>query len=371
MALPAAQKTLQMIPSYRTINFNAGPAALHPSVLEQASKDVLEFADSGTSILSLHHRSKQFLDLLQESKQLVKELCGLNDDYEVLWLQGGGRMQFAMIPMNFLGEEQTACYIDSGTWASDAIDHGKLYGNVKVLSSSKEQNYQQLPELPAQIPNDAAYLHMTSNNTIYGTQWNELPKTNVPLIVDMSSDIFCKKMNYNNCSLFYAVAQKNIGPAGATLVVVHKDMLQRIKRTNAPILDYKAQVEKGSVLNTSPVFPIYVSLLTLRWIKETGIEKIEADNRKKAAMLYEEVERNTLFNCTIRPGDRSLMNVCFRGIDEQTEQSFIAFAKENGCINIKGHRFVGGLRVSIYNAISVEDVKYFIAVMQEFELSKK
>lgn len=359
-----------MIASNKIINFNAGPAALPQEVVQQVAEAVLQYADSGTSILSIHHRGKYFLDILEESKQLVKELCGLNDDYEVLWLQGGGRMQFAMIPMNFLNEGQTAYYIDSGSWASDAIAHAQLYGNVQVLSSSKDHNYQQLPEIPSTITSNAAYLHLTSNNTIYGTQLQELPTVDVPLVVDMSSDIFSKRIDYSKCSLFYAVAQKNMGPAGATLVVLRKDMLSRIKRQLAPILDFKKQVEKNSVLNTAPVFPIYVSLLTLRWIKEKGIEQIEADNRQKADLLYAEVQRNTLFNCQVEDKDRSMMNVCFNGIDKTIEEAFINFAQENGCTNIKGHRYVGGLRVSLYNAISLEDVKYFIAVMQEFELSR-
>ena len=264
------------------INFGGGPAALPQDVFQQASAAVLDYNGTDLSILEIPHRSKEFDAILDESVTLVKELCGIGDEYEVLWLHGGGRLQFAMIPMNFLGENDTAGYIDSGHWAAEAAEYGMHYGGTDILSTSRDSNYKCLPEWPRKISDSLAYLHYTTNNTIYGTQWRNIPKCNVPLIADMSSDIFSKKMDYSNCSLFYAAAQKNIGPAGVTLVVIRKDMLDRIVRDLPPMLSYKAQVEQHSVLNTSPVFAIYTSLLTLRWTKAKGIDTIEQENRKKA-----------------------------------------------------------------------------------------
>lgn len=357
--------------SNKVINLNSGPAALPQEGLQQASEAVLDYNGTGVSVLSIPHRGKDFNAILEESKQLVRELCGLNDDYEILWMHGGGRLQFAMIPMNFLSEEQTAGYIDSGNWSADAIRHAEYYGNVQVLSSSKDKGYQQLPDWPKDIPANMAYLHMTTNNTIYGTQWQDVPKVNVPLVADMSSDIFSKRVSYANCAMFYAVAQKNIGPAGATLVAMRRDMLQRISPNLPPMLNYAEHVAKKSVLNTPPVFPIYVSLLTLRWIKEKGIDKIEEENKIKATLLYDEIERNPLFSTPVKKEDRSMMNVCFRAADEGTEKLFLDFCEASGIVNIKGHRMVGGFRASLYNAITIEDVKYVVAVMQEFELNKK
>lgn len=336
-------------------------------VLKQASDAVIDYAGTGTSILSIPHRGKHFDAILEESKALVKELCGLDDDHEVLWMQGGGRMQFAMVPMNFLSKEGTAGYIDSGRWSADAIKNALHYGKVNVLSSSKEDKYTHLPDWPKKIPDDLAYLHITTNNTIHGTQLKKIPSTEVPLIADLSSDIFSRDINYKKFSLFYAVAQKNIGIAGATLVVVKKKMLKRVVRTLPPMLDYREHADKNSVLNTPPVFPIYVSLLTLRWIKERGIAAIEAENERKAQLLYDEIKRNALFSSSIKKSDRSLMNVCFESINEETAILFAKYAEENGIINIKGHRKRGGLRVSLYNAITVSDVEYLVAVMQQFE----
>lgn len=360
-----------MIPSFRKLNFNAGPAVLPEEVLKEASGAIINYKQTGTSILSIPHRGKEFSEILEESKTLVRELCGLNDEYEILWMHGGGRTQFTLVPMNYLGKEDTAGYIDSGSWSSDAIKTALHYGNVQVLASSKESNYKHLPEWPQQISDELRYVHITTNNTIYGTQWNEIPACPVPLIADMSSDIFSRDVDYTKCKMFYAVAQKNLGPAGATLVVLHKDMLTRNRRPLPPMMDYAIHASKNSILNTPAVFPIYVSLLTLRWIKEKGIETIENDNKRKAALLYDEIDRNALFSSSVKKSDRSMMNACFRGVDEATEQLFTEFAEENGIVNIKGHRSVGGFRVSLYNAISVKDVQYLIAVMQEFELNHK
>lgn len=349
------------------INFNPGQAALPQEVLEQAAQAVLSYEDSGLSILGIPHRGRQFNNILAESKALVKELCGIGEDYEVLWLHGGGRLQFCMVPMNFLGEEDTAGYMDSGAWAAEAIEYAKHYGNVNVLSSTRDINYTQLPAWPQQVPADLAYLHMTSNNTIYGTQWPLIPQSDVPLIADMSSDIFSRRMDYSNCGLFYAVAQKNIGPAGATLVVIRKDMLQRIKRSLPPMLDYAAHVKKNSVLNTPPVFAIYTSMLYLRWTKTKGIDTIEQENKAKANLLYEEINRNSLFHTTIAESDRSMMNVCFAAAYKEHELAFIDYCEERNMTGMEGHRSVGAFRVSMYNAIALRDVQELVQAMQDFE----
>lgn len=354
--------------SQRKLNFNAGPAALPQEVLQQASAAVLDYNGTGLSVLELPHRGRDFKEILEESKELVKELCGLSNDYEVLWLHGGGRLQFCMVPMNFLWQEDSAGYIDSGHWAEEALEYAMHYGDVQILASSKEDNYNRLPQWPDDIPEALSYVHYTTNNTIYGTQWHNTPHCNVPLIADMSSDIFCTRRDYSRYAIFYAAAQKNIGPAGVALAVVHRDMLGRIKRELPPMLSYKAHAAQNSILNTSPVFAVYASLLMLRWTKAKGIDAIEADNRLKAQLLYDEVERNALFNpfVTHKP-DRSIMNVCFTAINNEIEKSFLQYCEQKNIVGVKGHRSVGGFRASLYNCVTVNAVQQLIVVMKEFE----
>lgn len=357
---------------HHKINFGGGPAALPREVFEQASQAVLEYEHSGLSILETSHRGKAFAAILNESRAIIKELCGLNEDHEVLWLHGGGRLQFCMIPMNFLGEGDTAGFVDSGHWAGQAAEYAMHYGGTNILSTSREDNYRHLPKWPKDVPGSLAYLHYTTNNTIYGTQYHDVPECNVPLIADMSSDIFSKRMAYNKCALFYAAAQKNIGPAGTTLVVIRRDMQERIVRTLPPMLSYKAQVASQSVLNTSPVFAIYTSLLMLRWMKEKGIDNIEQENRKKSELLYKELERNTMFAPVVdKAADRSMMNACFRGMSDDVERSFLTLCEQHDITGIKGHRSVGGFRVSLYNAVTVEQVQLLVDLMREFEHNKK
>ncbi len=351
----------------RKINFGPGPAALPQSVLEQAAAAVIDYDNSGLSILEIEHRGKAFDAILAESKQLVKELCGLDDTYEILWLHGGGRLQFCMVPMNFLNEGEAAGYIDSGSWSHEAMDYAKFYGGVEVLSSTREKNYTSLPEWPKEVPASLSYVHITTNNTIYGTQWKHIPQCNVPLIADMSSDIFCDERDYTNFDLFYAVAQKNVGAAGCTLVVLKKDMLKRIKRSIPPMLNYADQVAKNSVLNTPPVFAIYTALLTLRWTKEKSIAIIDKENKEKAAMLYAELERNSLFDPIVEKDSMSIMNVCFNAQSNAVQDAFLTYAAQRNVVGIKGHRSVGAFRVSLYNAVNLQDVKTLINIMQEFE----
>lgn len=352
------------------LNFGPGPAALPGEVLQQASEAIIDYNGTGLSILEIPHRGKYFDAILTESKELVKELCGLNEDYEVLWLPGGGRLQFCMVPMNFLDKETTAGYIDSGVWSSEAISYAKTYGNVNVVASSMEAGYKELPPFPVDIHSDLAYLHITTNNTIYGTQWSEIPQVNMPLIADMSSDILSRKRDYTRYSMFYAVAQKNLGAAGNTLVVVHKEQLKRVKDGLPPMLDYSAHAKKNSVLNTPPVFAIYVSLLMLRWTKAKGIDTIEKENSKKAALLYSEIERNSFFKTTVNSAHRSMMNVCFEAVNGDVN-AFAEFCANRNITGVKGHRSTGGFRVSIYNAIPLSAVEELIAVMQEFEQNQK
>lgn len=351
------------------INFGSGPAALPQEVLKEASEAILNYDNSGLSILEIPHRGKHFNAILEESKQLVREITGISSEYEVLWLPGGGRLQFSMIPMNFLGEGETAGYIDSGHWSAEAMEYAGYYGRVELLASSKDNNYRELPQLPGHISGNYAYVHYTTNNTIYGTQWSDVPRTSSPLIADMSSDIFSKQVDYSRYAMFYACAQKNIGPAGVALCVVHKDLLKSTKRTPQPMLSYAAHAAKNSVLNTPPVYAIYTSMLTLRWIKAKGIEAIQKENEQKAAMLYAEIDRKAAFEPVVsRDVDRSKMNVCLRAKDEATEKAFVHLCAEHGITGLEGHRSVGGLRVSLYNAITLQDVERLVAVMKEFEI---
>ncbi len=352
----------------RQINFNAGPAALPREVLQQAAQSVIEYAGTGLSILELPHRSREFKEIIEESKALVKDICGIGDDYEVIWLQGGGRMQFCMVPMNFMSPGASAGYIDSGKWAADAAKYAGFYGKALVLESSKQTNYNKLPDWPSAIHPALSYVHFTTNNTIYGTQWKSVPATGVPLIADMSSDIFSRRHDYSKYSLFYAVAQKNIGAAGNTMVVIRKDMLARIKNTLPPMLDYRAHVKENSILNTSNVFGIYVSLLMLRWTKSQGIYTIERNNIEKAKLLYETLDISTRFKAYVsEPEHRSIMNVCFTAISPEAEKDLLSLCAENGITGIKGHRSVGGFRVSLYNAVTLKDVEQLVWVMKEIE----
>ncbi len=349
------------------LNFGAGPAALPREVLEEAAAALLNYNDTGLSILELPHRGNLFTAILEEANSLVRELLDLDDQYEVLWLQGGGRLQFSMLPMNFLAEDATAGYIDSGHWAAEAIRNASPYGNIQVLATSREDRYTYIPREWASIPEDLAYLHLTSNNTIYGTQFAQFPESNVPLVADMSSDIFSRQLDYKRFSMIYAVAQKNLGPAGVTLVVLRKSLLNAQKRVLPEILSYKEMAKHNSLLNTPPVFAIYGCLLNLRWIKKTGMATLEQHNKEKARLLYEAIDRSALFYGVARKESRSLMNVCFRMYTEEHQPAFLEYATANGITGIEGHRSVGGFRVSLYNAIRIEDVQQLITVMSAFE----
>ncbi len=350
------------------INFNAGPAALPPEVLQEAAAAVREYKNTGLSILELPHRGAEFLAIIAETKLLVKELCNLNDDYEVVWVHGGGRMVFAMLAMNYLTHNDTAGYIDSGHWAAEAIDYGRHYGQVSVLGSSRTTNYNQLPKLDLSADNNLKYLHITTNNTIYGTQYHHVPAFKSPLVADMSSDIFSCQRDYTQYDMFYAAAQKNLGTPGVALAVIKKDFLEKSFDNLPPILSLKAYVKENSVLNTANVSGIYTALLMLRWIKGKGIAAIEKDNQLKATLLYDALDNSKIFiPHVVVKEHRSDMNVCFTALDKNIEQALLTLCAENDIIGISGHRSVGGFRVSLYNAITVESVKKLVAIMTELE----
>lgn len=348
-------------------NFSAGPGILPAEVLKQASKACLNFDNMNLSLLEISHRSKNYEAVIDESRSIIKELFEVGDDYDVLYLGGGASLQFAMVPLNLLTEKGTAGYVNTGVWATKAIKEAKMVGNVNVLASSEDKKFTYIPK-NYEIPSNLDYLHLTSNNTIYGTQIKEFVKTNVPLVCDMSSDIFSRKVNAKEFTLIYAGAQKNMGPAGSTMVMVKKDALGKTGRKLLSMLDYHVHIKGGSMYNTPPVFPIYVTLLTLKWLKANGgISWIEKINQQKADLLYNEIDRNSLFYGTVNKEDRSHMNVCFLMNKPEMETEFDKFWKAANISGIRGHRDVGGYRASLYNALPLESVKVLVDVMQEFE----
>lgn len=348
-------------------NFSAGPAILPQSVIEQAAQTVLKYNDTGLSILEVSHRGKDFVETMDKAVENVRALMNLSDDYEVLFLTGGASTQFFMIPMNILAENQTAGYIDTGAWSAKAIEEAKLFGNVEVLTTSKETTYDHIPKNYV-IPDHLRYLHVTSNNTIYGTQFQEMPNTDIRLVCDMSSDIFSRPVDASKYDIIYAGAQKNMGPSGTTLVILKKDILGKVQRQIPTMLDYNTHIKKGSMFNTPPVFPIYVSMLTMQWVIDNGgLEGMDKRNTEKAELLYSEIDRNPLFKGHAAIEDRSKMNVTFNINDSDRESAFVSFCEEIGISGIKGHRSVGGFRASIYNAMDLEGVQVLVDAMQEFE----
>lgn len=347
-------------------NFSAGPGILPREVIEASADAVLNFNGSGLSLLEMSHRSPAFEEVMKKAESLVRELLGVSDEYGVMFLSGGASTQFFMVPMNLLNENQKATYIDTGVWANKAIKEAKQFGAIEVIASSKEKNYSFIPK-DFVVPKDAAYLHITSNNTIFGSEYHAWPKSDIPLICDMSSDIFSKPIDGNQFGLIYAGAQKNMGPAGTTLVVVKKELLGKVSRNLPSMLDYRIHIENGSMYNTPPVFPIYVSMLTMEWIKSNGgTQNMEVKNKAKANLLYNEIDQNPLFVGTVDKEDRSLMNVCFLLKDSSFDKEFLDETKKAGIDGIKGHRSVGGFRASIYNAMPIESVQILVDVMRDF-----
>ena len=347
-------------------NFNAGPSILPGEVFEEASAAVLNFENTGLSILEFGHRTPKFTAVMEEARQLVRELMQLDSDHEVLFLHGGASTQFMQVPYNLLDAKETAAYTDTGVWAAKAIKEARLFGKVEIVCSSKDKNYSCIP-CDFAVPNDCRYLHITTNNTIYGTQWRKIPKTSNSLVADMSSDILSRELDFNAFDVIYAGAQKNMGAAGVNLVVVNKNILGKVKRPIPTILDYRNHISEGSMLNTPPVFAVYVCLLTLRWLKKQGgVAAIEKINNSKAAMLYREIDENELFTGTVKKEDRSKMNVCFVMNDPTLEDDFLNYAESLSIVGIKGHRSVGGFRASLYNALPISSVEVLVNAMRAF-----
>ena len=347
-------------------NFNAGPSILPKEVFEQASHAILNYNDTGLSILEIGHRTPVFQGVMDEARGLLKELMQLDDDHEVLFLHGGASTQFMQVPMNLLDNKETAAYTDTGVWSSKAIKEARLFGKVEIVCSSRDAGFNFIPKDFA-VPNDAKYLHITTNNTIYGSQWQSIPRTSNSLVADMSSDILSRVIDFNSFDLIYAGAQKNIGAAGVNVVVLNKNILGKVTRAIPTVMDYRNHIKEGSMLNTPPVFAVYVCMLTLRWLKsQGGVAAMERINNAKASLLYEAIDTSPLFKGTIAKEDRSKMNVCFVMNDPLLESSFLEFTKQSGIVGIKGHRLVGGFRASLYNALPLSSVEVLADLIKAF-----
>lgn len=348
-------------------NFNAGPSILPQQVFEEASRAILNFNQTGLSILEIGHRTPLFQPVMDEARALVKELMQLDEDHEVLFLHGGATTQFMQVPMNMLSENGIASYTETGTWSNKAIKEAKLFGHVEIAGSSKENQYCNIPD-ELNVSATAAYLHITTNETIAGTQWHAIPyDCGVPLVADMSSDILSRVLDFNRFDLIYAGAQKNMGAAGVNLVVLNKNILGRAERNIPTILDYRNHIAEGSMLNTPPVFAVYVVLLTLRWLKEQGgVAAIEKRNNEKASLFYDTLDQLPVFKGPVATIDRSHMNAVFVMDNPALEKEFLDLCKSEGMIGIKGHRSVGGFRVSMYNALPIESVIALTDLMKHF-----
>lgn len=353
----------------RAYNFNAGPSALPLEVLQKAQEELVDFQNSGMSVMELSHRSKTFEAVHNEAINNLRRIYNVPENYEILFVQGGASLQFAQIPMNFIPENGSASYIDTGAWSDKAIKEAKLFGNIRVAASSKEAQYQFIPSMDAASISDTdAYVHITSNNTIFGTQWKEFPETNIPLIADMSSDILSKPIDVSKFALIYAGAQKNLGPSGVTVVIIRKDLLEKENSNIPTILKYSTHAKNNSLYNTPPTFGIYMLGEVLKWVDaEGGLETIAKRNEEKAALIYNQIdESNGFYKGHAEISSRSLMNITFRVRDEALEKQFIAEATEAGFIGIAGHRSVGGLRASAYNAVPVETCQALADFMAAF-----
>ena len=346
-------------------NFSAGPSILAPEVFQKASQALLDFEGTGLSVIEVSHRSPEFVRVIERACALALEIAGLDDSYTTLFLQGGASMQFLMVPYNLL--ETKAAYIDTGTWANKAQKEAALFGNAEVIASSKADGYKYIPK-NVSVPTDANYLHITTNNTIYGTEFHSLPQTDIPLVADMSSDIFSRPLDYKQFSLIYAGSQKNLGASGSTLVIVKKDILGKVSRKLPSMMDYQLHIKNDSMFNTPSTFAVYVNLLVLEWIQaQGGLQALGKRNQAKANLLYGEIDRNPLVVGYANKEDRSLMNVVFNLTDESTKERFDTLCKEANISGIKGHRSVGGYRASIYNALPLESVQVLVDVLKEFE----
>lgn len=354
-------------------NFNSGPSILPKEVFEQASKAILDFNETGLSILEIGHRTPLFQAVMDEAIALIKELMELDSDHEVLFLHGGASTQFFQVPMNLLNENEVAGYTDTGIWATKAIKEAKQFGHVDIVCSAKDKNYSYLPK-HFSVAKTSKYLHITTNETIGGVQWQDMQpfyEAGVPLVADMSSDILSRKLNFNQFDLIYAGAQKNLGAAGVNLVVINKNILGKVSRHIPSMLDYRNHIENGSMLNTPPVFAVYVCMLTLRWLKKMGgVEALEKINEVKTNLLYNTIDALPVFTPTVAKEDRSKMNVVFIIKEALLEKEFLDTCIKANIVGIKGHRTVGGFRASLYNALPLSSVQVLCEVMKDFAAKK-
>ena len=346
-------------------NFSAGPCVLPVEVINKSAQALIDY-DNGLSLIEISHRSKAFVDIMENSRNLVLELLGLEGmGYKVLFLQGGASTQFLAVALNLL--EKKAAYLNTGTWSDKAIKEARIFDDITEVASSKDANYNYIPK-GYDIPNDHDYFHCTSNNTIFGTQIKKFPDCEIPMVCDMSSDIFSRSLDFSKFGLIYAGAQKNMGPAGTTLVVIREDILGKVSRKIPSMMDYKVQISKGSMFNTPPVFAVYTSMLNLEWLKSKGgIKAIEKENEKKAQLIYSEIDLNPLFDGFSAKSDRSVMNATFTLKNDNLKDTFDSMWKEAGINGINGHRSVGGYRASMYNALSLESVQVLVEIMSELE----
>lgn len=354
----------------RVYNFSAGPSMLPLQVLEKAQKELVNYNNSAMSVMELSHRSGWFTDIITEAEQLLRELMGIPENYKVLFLQGGASQQFAAIPMNLFGENKKADYVNTGSWSKKAIKEAEKFGDIRVIASSEDKNFTYIPAVnKGMIDPEAAYVHITTNNTIEGTAFREVPDIgNVPLVADMSSNILSEEIDVSKFGLIYAGAQKNIGPAGLTVVIIREDLIGKAQDNCPTMLDFETHSESGSLYNTPPTFAIYMAKLVFEWIKELGgLKEIEKVNREKADILYRCIEESNMFTSPVERSSRSIMNIPFVTPSKELDALFVKEAKEAGLETLKGHRSVGGMRASIYNAMPVEGVQALVEFMKKFE----
>lgn len=356
----------------RVYNFSAGPSCLPEEVLRQAADEMMDYKGTGMSVMEMSHRSKPYQAIIDETEALARELMGIPDNYKVLFLQGGASLQFAMIPMNLMVNHKRAAFMNTGAWSDKAIKEAKKFGEALVVASSKETTFNHIPEIPA-VPENIDYFYICANNTIYGTKFNEFPKTgDVPLIADFSSCIMSEKVDVSKFGLIFAGAQKNLGPAGVCLVIIRDDLVGKAPESTPTMMNYQTHVDNGSMFNTPPTYGIYIMGLVFQWIKKNGgIEAMEKRNREKAALLYDFLDSSSMFKGTVVAKDRSLMNVPFVTGNEELDAAFIKEATAAGFVNLKGHRSVGGMRASIYNAMPTEGVRALVDFMKAFEAKNK
>ena len=356
----------------RVYNFSAGPSCLPEEVLRQVADEMTDYKGTGMSVMEMSHRSKPYQAIIDETEALARELMGIPDNYKVLFLQGGASLQFAMIPMNLMVNHKRAAFMNTGAWSDKAIKEAKKFGEALVVASSKETTFNHIPEIPA-VPENIDYFYICANNTIYGTKFNEFPKTgDVPLIADFSSCIMSEKVDVSKFGLIFAGAQKNLGPAGVCLVIIRDDLVGKAPETIPTMMNYQTHVDNGSMFNTPPTYAIYIMGLVFQWLKKNGgIDAIEKINREKAKILYDFLDSSSLFKGTVAVKDRSLMNVPFVTGNEETDAAFIKEAAAAGFVNLKGHRSVGGMRASIYNAMPLKGVQALVDFMKAFEAKNK